>query len=84
MIWMQPFGKKDGKTSKGQTINLTETAHPDNGLNLLTDISVQKNNIDESKILEQRIEKLKKKTQEIAELHFDRAEYLTQLGYNKS
>lgn len=51
----------------------TETANPDNALNLLTDDSVQKNNIDDSKVLETRIEKIKEKTPDIEELHFDGA-----------
>ncbi|HED38666.1 MAG TPA: DDE transposase [Ignavibacteria bacterium] len=67
------YRNKNGKSSKGQTINITETANPDNTLNLLTDVSVQKNNIDDSKVLETRIEKIKEKTPDIEELHFDGA-----------
>jgi len=67
------YRDKNGKSSKGQTINITETANPDNALNLLTDVSVQKNNIDDSKVLETRIEKIKEKTPDIEELHFDGA-----------
>jgi len=67
------YRNKNGKSSKGQTINITETANPDNPLNLLTDVSVQKNNIDDSKVLEARIEKIKEKTPDIEELHFDGA-----------
>lgn len=65
------YRNKNGKKSKGQTINVTETANPDNGLNLITDVAVVPNNIDDSKILEQRIETIKEKTPEIDELHFD-------------
>lgn len=65
------YRNKNGKKSKGQTINVTETANPDNGLNLLTDVSVVPNNIDDSKILNERIETIKEKTPEIDELHFD-------------
>lgn len=67
------YRNKNGKQSKGQTINVTETANPDNGINLLTDVSVQANNIDDSQVLETRIEKIKEKTPEIEELHFDGA-----------
>jgi len=67
------YRNKKGKSSRGQTINVTETANPDNPLNLITDVSVQNNNIDDSQILETRIEKIKEKTPEIDELHFDGA-----------
>ncbi|MBU0559519.1 MAG: hypothetical protein KKD86_03600 [Bacteroidetes bacterium] len=49
------YRNKNRKSSKGQTINITDTVNPDNRLNLLTDVSVQKNNIDASKVLETRI-----------------------------
>jgi len=65
------YRNKNGKKSKGQTINVTETANPDNGLNLLTDVAVVPNNIDDSKILNERIETIKEKTPEIDGLHFD-------------
>ncbi len=65
------YREKNGKKSKGQTINVTETANPDNELQLITDVAVVANNVDDSKILEDRIEKIKEKTPEIKELHFD-------------
>jgi hypothetical protein len=67
------FRDKNGKKSKGQTIHVTETAHPENKLNLLTDIQVTANNIDDSRALNDRIDHLKKKTPDLDEHHYDGA-----------
>jgi hypothetical protein len=67
------YRDKNGKTSKGQSITIAETAHPDNPINLLNDIAVEPNNKDESKILSKRIDEIKRKTPDIDELHFDGA-----------
>ncbi|MEA3504872.1 MAG: transposase, partial [Bacteroidota bacterium] len=67
------YREKNGKKSKGQTINVVETANPDNPVNLLNDVSVSPNNQDDSKILNKRIDKLKKKTPDLNELHTDGA-----------
>jgi len=65
------YRKKGGKTGKGQSINVTETANPENELNLLTDIAVKPNNTDDSDIMNDRIETLKEKTPDLKELHTD-------------
>jgi hypothetical protein len=65
------YRNKRGKISQGQTINIVETANPSNKLELINDVSVSPNNINDDKILNQRIEKLKEKLEEIDELHFD-------------
>jgi hypothetical protein len=52
------YRKKREQESKGFTINATETANPENAIQLLNDIVVNKNNIDDSKILEERTDKL--------------------------
>jgi hypothetical protein len=67
------FRDKNGKKSKGQSINVTETAHTDNDINLITDVAVNANNKDDSKILNERIDQIKKKTPDLDELHFDAA-----------
>ena len=67
------FKDKNGKKSKGQMITVAETAHPNNPLNLLTDITVDANNKDESKVLNKRIDTIHRKTPDINELHFDGA-----------
>ena len=67
------YREKREKKSKGQVINVTETANPDNCLNLITDVDVNPNNIDDSRVLNKRIDKLKEKTPDLNELHFDGA-----------
>ncbi len=42
------YRQKKGEHYKGFTINGTETANPDNPLQLITDISVNPNNVDDS------------------------------------
>ena len=65
------YRKKRDQESKGFSINATETANPENNIQLLTDIAVNKNNIDDSKILENRIDKIVEKTPDLDELHTD-------------
>ena len=65
------YRQKNGEHNKGFTINGTETANPENPLQLITDISVNPNNIDDSKILNDRLDKLKEKTPELNEMHTD-------------
>lgn len=67
------FREKRGVSYKGQSINITETAHPDNPINLLTDIAVNPNNIDDSKVLNKRIDRIIEKTGDLDELHTDGA-----------
>jgi len=65
------YRKKKEQQSKGYTINGTETANPDNPIQLLTDITVNPNNVDDSVILNERIDGIKEKTPELNELHTD-------------
>lgn len=65
------YRKKKDQQSKGYTINGTETANPDNPLQLVTDIAVNPNNVDDSHILNKRIDKIKEKTPELNEMHTD-------------
>jgi len=65
------YRQKNGEHNKGFTINGTETANPENPLQLITDISVNPNNIDDSQILNDRVDKLKEKTPELNEMHTD-------------
>ena len=67
------YRNKNGKTSKGQSINIVETAHPDNEANLIVDVAVNPNNKDDGKVLDERLETIKEKTPDIEELHFDGA-----------
>lgn len=65
------YRNKNGKKSKGQSINIFETANPENQINLITDVSVQANNVNEDKILNNRIDNVTDKTPDLEELHFD-------------
>ncbi len=65
------YRQKQGKHYKGFTINGTETANPENPLQLITDISVNPNNIDDSQILNERVDKIIEKTPELNEIHTD-------------
>ncbi len=65
------FRTKRGEFYKGYVATLTETASQANPINLITDICVDPNNIDDSSILENRIEKMKVATPELKELHAD-------------
>ena len=67
------YRKKGEKTGKGQSVNVTETANPENELNLLTDIAVESNNTEDSDIMNDRIAPLKEKTPDLKELHTDGA-----------
>ena len=67
------YHKKQGKSSKGQSINIVETANPYNPINLLTDIAINPNNKDDSKVIGERIDQLKAKTPDLDEIHFDGA-----------
>lgn len=67
------FRKKKGKNIKGQSINLFETANPENPINLINDVSVHANNVNEDKILHERIDPVKEKTPHLDELHHDGA-----------
>jgi hypothetical protein len=65
------YRQKNGQHSKGFTINGTETANPENPLQLITDISLTANNVDDSQILNGRLDKIKEKTPELNEMHTD-------------
>ena len=65
------YRKKRDKESRGFVLNSTETANPDNQLNLITDVIVEKNNKDDSVILSERIDTIKEKTPDLNELHTD-------------
>jgi len=67
------YRKKGEKTGKGQSVNVTETANPENELNLVTAIAVEPNNTEDSDIMNDRIETLKEKTPDLKELHTDGA-----------
>ena len=65
------YRNKNGNVTKGYSGNVTETAHPDNPINLITDVAVNPVNKDDSQVLNERIDTIKEKTPELEELHFD-------------
>ena len=67
------YRKKRDSHYKGQSVNVTETANPDNELNLITDVAVYSNDTDDSKILNERLEPITEKTPDLEELHTDGA-----------
>ena len=67
------YRKKRDKKTKGYAVTATETANPDNPINLITDVAVTPNNKDDSEILNDRIDKIKEKTPDLNELHTDGA-----------
>lgn len=67
------YRKKRGESYKGQAVNVTETANPENKLNLIVDVETDTNNTDDSKLLNGSIDKLKGKTPDLNSLHTDGA-----------
>jgi len=67
------FRTKRGNNYRGQVVNITETANPENPLNLITDVAVEANNTDDSTILNSRIDGIKTKCADLNELHTDGA-----------
>ena len=65
------YRKKHNTESRGHVINVVETANQDNQLQLVTDVTVEANNVDDTKILHDRLDGLKEKTPDIEELHTD-------------
>jgi hypothetical protein len=65
------YRNKNGNITKGYSGNVTETAHPDNPINLITDVAVGPVNKDDSQVLNERLDTIKEKTPDLDELHFD-------------
>jgi hypothetical protein len=65
------YRNKRNKSYHGQAVNIVETCNPENPINLITDISVEANNEDDSEILNKRLDVMKEKTPDIEELHHD-------------
>lgn len=66
--------REKGKTEhRGQVVNIVETANPDNEFQLITDVAVAPNNMDDSRVLNERLSGLKEKTPDLNELHTDGA-----------
>jgi hypothetical protein len=65
------YRKKRNESHKGYVATVTETASPENPIQLITDVCTDPNNVDDSTILENRVEELKELTPDLHELHVD-------------
>lgn len=65
------YRKKRNQATRGQVVNVVETANPENPLNLISDVSVAANNVDDGQNLGERLEKIKQKTPDLNEMHVD-------------
>ncbi len=65
------YRNKRRKDSKGYSGHLSETANPINKLNLITDVAVVPNNVDDAKVLEERLPEMVDKTPDLSEYHAD-------------
>jgi hypothetical protein len=65
------YRKKDDEAFQGFVLHATETADPENELQLITDVAVSPNNREDSRILHERLPAMHEKTPELRELHTD-------------
>ena len=56
------FRRKNGESYQGDILNIAETCHPDNPVQLLTDVSVYTNNTADDTMLTERIPQIKVRT----------------------
>ena len=65
------YRTKRKKSYRGQSGLIVETANPVNEINLITDVSCVSNNVDDSVALNERLDEIKRKTEDLQELHQD-------------
>jgi len=65
------FRKKRNVKSKGFVAHVSETIHPDNKINLITDVVVEKNNVGDAEILENRLPVMIKNAPDLDEYFSD-------------
>lgn len=65
------FRTKRKASYRGQSANVVETANPDNKVNLIIDLSVSPNNVDDSTVLNERLETIQEKAEDLNEMHQD-------------
>lgn len=65
------FHKKEDEEYHGFVLHATETADPENDLQLITDVVVAPNNQSDSRILHERLPEMHRKTPDLRELHTD-------------
>jgi hypothetical protein len=65
------YRKKDEEAYHGFVLHATETADPENQLQLITDVAVAPNNQEDSRILHERLPAMHERTPGLRELHTD-------------
>ncbi|MEA2096754.1 MAG: transposase [Candidatus Cloacimonadota bacterium] len=65
------YRKKRKVSYRGQSGNVVETANKENDINLILDLCAFPNNVDDSTILNERLDIIKEKTEDLKEAHFD-------------
>ncbi len=65
------YRDKRNRGNKGYSGHISETANPENEINIITDIALTPNNVDDAKILEERLPEMINKTPELNEYHND-------------
>jgi len=65
------YRNKKNEHHHGLQIFASETCNPENSVQLITDIAVYQNNVDDTVILDERIERMNEKTPELSQLHTD-------------
>lgn len=65
------FRDKHGQGSKGYVTHISETVNPENKVNLITDVTTQRNNMGDAEILENRLPLMIDRTPDLAEYFAD-------------
>jgi len=65
------YRDRDEESFRGYVLHLSETADPQNDLQLVTDLAVAPNNVEDSRILGERLPEMDRKTPGLGELHTD-------------
>jgi hypothetical protein len=65
------YRNRDEEFFRGYVLHLAETADPENALQLVTDVAVAPNNVEDSRILGERLPEMHRKTPDLGELHTD-------------
>ena len=65
------FRSKRKESYQGYLVDAAETCHPNNDLNLVTQIVVTTNNKDDATVLEENVDALKQRTPDLDEMHVD-------------
>jgi len=65
------YRDRDEESFRGYVLHLAETADPEDDLRLVTDVAVAPNNVEDSRILGERLPQMHRKTPDLGELHTD-------------